>query len=56
MTPQKNRIKINDNLYNLYKFIDEIIVSPKHLLKKWSLITNQTPAAKLGYIDNILHL
>ncbi|EFA96888.1 MamI family restriction endonuclease [Hoylesella timonensis] len=54
MTPQKNRIKINDNLYNLYKFIDEIIVSPKHLLKKWSLITNQTPAAKLGYIGQHL--
>ena len=54
MTPQKNRIKINDNLNNLYKFIDEIIVSPKHLLREWSVITNQTPAAKLGYIGQHL--
>ena len=54
MIPQNNNIKINDNLAKLYKFIDEIIVSPKHLLKEWSLITNQTPAAKLGYIGQHL--
>ena len=54
MTPQIDKIKIDNNLDNIYNFINEIIVSPKHLLKKWSEITNQTPAAKLGYIGQHL--
>lgn len=54
MLPDKSCIKIDNNLHLVEEFIQEIIVSPKHLLKKWSEITNQTPAAKLGYIGQHL--
>ena len=54
MTPDANKITIFDNLQQIYQFIDEIIVTPKRSLKKWATITNQTPAAKIGYIGQHL--
>lgn len=54
MTPDITKITINNNLEQIYHFIEEIIVSPKQSLKKWATITNQTPAAKIGYIGQHL--
>lgn len=54
MTPDANKITIFDNLQQIYQFIDEIIVAPKRSLKRWATITNQTPAAKIGYIGQHL--
>lgn len=54
MEPLNEKIKISNNLVNIEKFINDVIVSPKHLLKEWSKITNQTPAVKLGYIGQHL--
>ena len=54
MTPDANKIAIFDNIRQIYQFIEEIIVAPRCSLKKWATITNQTPAAKIGYIGKHL--
>ena len=54
MIPQQQFLTIDNNLEQIKKFIEEIIISPKATLKKWSSITNQTPAVKLGYIGQHL--
>lgn len=54
MTPDVSKITIYDNLKKIEQFINEIIVSPKKSLKAWASITNQTPAAKIGYIGQHL--
>jgi len=54
MRPDKSKITILDNLSKVEQFITEIIISPKQNLKKWSEITKQTPAAKIGYIGQHL--
>lgn len=54
MLPNKNYLTINDNLSKVEKFLREIIITPKHQLKSWSIITNQTPAAKIGYVGQHL--
>lgn len=54
MQPRSEFIVINDNLEKIRQFINEIIITPKHLLSQWSQITNQTPAAKIGYIGQHL--
>lgn len=54
MTPDASKITIYDNLEKIEQFINEIIVSPKRSLKAWASITNQTPAAKIGYIGQHL--
>lgn len=54
MVPSKQHLKISDNKKLIEQFLDEVIVKPKTTLKKWSKITNQTPAVKLGYIGQHL--
>lgn len=54
MRPNQSYITINDNLDKIRQFIEEIIITPKHSLSKWATITNQTPAAKIGYIGQHL--
>lgn len=54
MRPRSEFIVIDDNLEKIRQFINEIIITPKHLLSQWSQITNQTPAAKIGYIGQHL--
>ncbi len=54
MIPDSKFITIDDNLSKIRSFIDEIIISPKHALTRWAAITNQTPAAKIGYIGQHL--
>lgn len=54
MTPNPKYTTITNNIELISKFINEIIVSPKKILKEWSMITNQTPAVKLGYIGQHL--
>lgn len=54
MTPDASKITIHDNLEKIEQFINEIIVSPRRSLKAWASITNQTPAAKIGYIGQHL--
>ena len=54
MRPNKEYVKINDNLKKVKNFVNEIIITPKHALTKWAKITNQTPAAKIGYIGQHL--
>ena len=54
MRPDTSKITISDNLEQIRQFIEEIIVAPKRSLRKWATITNQTPAAKIGYIGQHL--
>ncbi len=54
MTPNIQFVTIGDNKKQILEFIDDIIITPKATLKKWSAITNQTPAVKLGYIGQHL--
>lgn len=54
MTPNPQFVTINDNLNKIKNFITEIIIKPRHSLTKWAKITNQTPAAKIGYIGQHL--
>ena len=54
MLPNSTYIHIDNNQQRIENFIKEIIITPKHLLRKWSAVTNQTPAAKIGYIGQHL--
>lgn len=54
MKPDPRHITINDNIEKIKSFINEIIIAPKHALTRWAMITNQTPAAKIGYIGQHL--
>lgn len=54
MRPNSNLVKINSNVSLIEKFINDIIITPKHTLTQWARITNQTPAAKIGYVGQHL--
>lgn len=54
MKPNANKISIDNNEERIISFIKEVIINPKHTLKKWSEITRQTPSFKLGYIGQHL--
>jgi hypothetical protein len=54
MLPNNAYISISDNISLVKKFINEIIILPRQQLKQWAVITNQTPAAKVGYIGQHL--
>lgn len=54
MTPNSKYATIGGNIEKIKLFIDEVIIRPKHALSKWAIITNQTPAAKIGYIGQHL--
>jgi ribosomal protein L37E len=54
MLPNSHFITINDNRTLVSRFLEELIITPKHLLKEWAVITKQTPAAKIGYIGQHL--
>ncbi|MDE7463060.1 MAG: MamI family restriction endonuclease [Muribaculaceae bacterium] len=54
MKPLQEKITIDDNLNKIKDFIQEIIINPRHTLKKWSELTRQTPSIKLGYIGQHL--
>jgi hypothetical protein len=54
MKPNQQFITIDNNIEKIKDFINEIIIVPKHALKRWAIITNQTPAAKIGYIGQHL--
>lgn len=54
MKPNPQFITIDNNIEKIKQFINEIIIEPKHLLAGWAKITNQTPAAKIGYIGQHL--
>ena len=54
MNPNSEKVTIGDNLLNIERFINEIIISPKSALQQWALLTKQTPAAKIGYIGQHL--
>ena len=54
MSPDLSKIVIKDNLTLINRFISDVIVAPRHIMKRWSMITNQTPAVKLGYVGQHL--
>ena len=55
MTPNITKITITGNNTRLIReFLEEIVVAPRSLLRKWAAITKQTPAVKLGYIGQHL--
>ena len=54
MRPNTSLITINDNLSKIESFINNMIIIPRRSLHYWSEITNQTPAAKIGYIGQHL--
>lgn len=54
MRPDLSKITINDNLNRITQFLTDLIITPRTNLRNWSAITNQTPAAKIGYIGQHL--
>lgn len=54
MLPDSSLITIGDNRSQIERFLNEIIITPRRQLKQWATITNQTPAAKVGYIGQHL--
>lgn len=54
MIPDKSKISIDDNEQKIKAFIDDLIITPRKALLSWSDITNQTPAAKIGYLGQHL--
>ena len=54
MQPNISKVVIDDNLKKVEAFIQEVIIAPKKTMKHWSMITNQTPAVKLGYVGQHL--
>lgn len=54
MLPNSEFISIDNNLERVSRFIEEVIISPKRLLRRWAAVTNQTPAVKIGYIGQHL--
>lgn len=50
MIPDISKVTITDNIAKIKEFVEEIIVCPRHTLKKWAEITRHTPAFKVGYI------
>lgn len=54
MKPNVKLITIDDNLSKITAFINDVIINPRKSLRYWSSITNQTPAAKIGYIGQHL--
>ena len=45
-----NHITIENNREKIVRFIEEVIVEPKKIMRKWAEITRQTPAFKIGYV------
>lgn len=54
MLPDRKRISIGDNEAKIKDFISDLIIRPRKSLLHWSEITNQTPAAKIGYLGQHL--
>lgn len=54
MKPNPQYVTISNNLKSVELFIEEVIIDPKQTLTKWAKVTNQTPAAKIGYIGQHL--
>lgn len=54
MRPDINKIKIDDNQVKIKAFVEELIIRPRKSLLYWSEVTNQTPAAKIGYLGQHL--
>lgn len=49
MKPNETLITINDNEAKIKSFIQDMIIKPRQIAHKWSIITNQTPNLKIGY-------
>lgn len=54
MIPDISKITIQDNKNKIIEFLNELIIAPRINLHKWSKLTNQTPAIKIGYIGQHL--
>lgn len=49
MQPDASKIKIDDNVNKIGMMLNELVLSPRLELIKWSKITKQTPNLKIGY-------
>lgn len=56
MIPDISKITIPDNRNKIIQFLDELIISPRTNLRRWSELTNQTPATKIDILVNTWHL
>lgn len=54
MKPNPIKITIGNNLNLIREFIKDAIIDPRGVMKKWSVITGQTPAVKIGYVGQHL--
>ena len=54
MIPDYKFIKINTNDRLIEQFIEEIILLPRLNILKWSIITKQSSALKIGYAAQYL--
>lgn len=49
MKPNNALITLNDNIAQIVKLLDELVLQPRINAIKWSEITKQTPNIKIGY-------
>lgn len=54
MRPNSNYITIPTSKELIADFLQEVVISPRSVMRKWAKVTNQTPAAKLGYVGQHL--
>jgi len=48
MKPNPEYITIDDNLKQIEKLLDELVLTPRLKALEWSKITKQTPNMKIG--------
>lgn len=49
MQPDKRLITLADNIEQIKKMLDELVLQPRINAIKWSIVTKQTPNIKIGY-------
>lgn len=54
MRPNSNYITIPTSKELIADFLQEVVISPRSVMRKRAKVTNQTPAAKLGYVGQHL--
>lgn len=54
MIPNQDLIKIDNNIEQIVKFLQDLIIKPRVDIRYWSEITKQTPTLKIGYIGQHL--
>ena len=54
MVPERKYITIHDNINQIVKMLQQLVVEPRVRTHEWSNLTKQSPALKIGYIGQYL--